>query len=111
MIPKQELLGDLLPLNQPLQREFYAENCRVEGRASSLHCINEIVLRNFGLAQDPRESSDFDLAMHWHHATLWPAPHDDVATGLANLCETQVLKCFDDRGPRSARQLRHSPEG
>jgi hypothetical protein len=34
-----------------------------------------------------------------------------VATGLANLFETQTLKCFDDRRSGGARQLRHSPEG
>lgn len=84
---------------------------RGAGWASSSRYINEIVLRDFGLTQNPRESSDFDLAMHRHHAALWPAPHYNVATGLANPYETQTLKCFDDRRPGGARQLRHSPEG
>lgn len=43
-------------------------------------CINELVLRDFGLTQNPGERSNFDLAMHRHHTTLCPAPHDDVAT-------------------------------
>ena len=72
--------------------------------------INEIVGRDFGLTQDSRECSDFDFAMHRNHAALWPAPHDYVATGLANFYETQTLKCFDDRRTGGARQLRHAME-
>jgi len=81
------------------------------GWASFSRDIDEIVGRDFGLTQDPRECSDFDLAMHRHHAALCPAPHDYVAAGLANSYETQTLKCFDDRCPGGAGQLRHEREG
>ena len=81
------------------------------GAATRSHHFNEFVLRNFGLTQYPSESANFDLAMHWHHAALRAAPHDDVASRLTNFCETQTFQCFDDGRPGGVRQFRHSLEG
>ena len=62
------------------------------------------------MPEDSRECSDFDHAMHRHHAALYPAPQDYMAAELANSYETQTLKCFDDRRTGGARQLRPAME-
>ena len=60
---------------------------------------SEVVGRDVCLAQDAGERADFDRTVHRHYATFGPAPHDDVATGLPNLCEAETLKGFYDRHP------------
>ena len=73
--------------------------------------LGKLVGRNFRLAQDARKRADLDLAAHWHNTTFGSAAHDDVAAGLTNLGETEMLRGFDDCRPGGARQLRHALAG
>ena len=105
-----------------MQRFFYGLNVKIDRRAAfgasarmpgwaSSQSVSEFVGRNVRLAQDASERADFDLTVHRHYATFGSAPHDDVATGLPNLRETETLKGFDDCRPGGARQLRHARGG
>ena len=58
----------------------------------------ELVWRDIGLTQDAGESSELDLAVQRHHATLGTAAHDDGAPRLAYLHKPQALqRLYDER--------------
>ena len=67
------------------------EAARVATRGANLHCFDELVLRNFSLPQYSCQRADFDFAMHRYYAALGAAPHDDVASGLADFDKPQAL--------------------
>ena len=72
-------------------------------------CIDELFRRYTPLPEDAGKSANLDLAVHRYYAALGSTPHDDMATGLAKLCETQALEGFYNRRPGGMRQLRHAP--
>ena len=95
------------------EREASSPAKRPSGAAgwASSQRAGELVGRNIRLTQDARERADLHLAVHRHHTTVGATPHDDVAARLTNLCETEMLKGFDDCRPGGARQLRHALAG
>jgi hypothetical protein len=53
---------------------------------------DEFVWRYVGLAQNTRKSANLDFAVHRNDTAFGTTPHDDVATGLANLHKPQPFK-------------------
>ncbi len=76
---------------------------RLQGR-------DEFICRYVGLTQNTCQRAYFDFAMHGDDTSSGAAAQDDVATGLAQLFESQALQCPYYGSARHVRQLRHTQE-
>jgi hypothetical protein len=64
----------------------------LKGWASPAQSENELFGRDFRLTENTRESAGLEFTVHWQHAPLGLALHDDVAAALANLLKTQTFE-------------------
>lgn len=62
------------------------------------------------LPQDTCERAGLDLAMVGNRAAGRAAPHDDMASALANDSESEPLQRANSLGARHVRESRHEPQ-
>ena len=89
---------------------FARRPLRTPGCAPRLQGRDEFVGRHIGLAQDASQGAHLDFAVHGDDAAFGATAHDDVASGLTQLFETQTLQRPYYGSARNTRQLRHARE-
>ena len=74
--------------------------------APQLQGRDEFVWRYVSLTQDTCQRAHFDFAVHGDDTAFGTTAHDDVASGLAKLLETQALQRPYYGSARNVRQFR-----
>jgi len=88
---------------------YYSET-RLQGEEPRLQGRNEFLWGYVGLTQDACQRTHFYFAVHGDDTAIGTSAHNDMASGLTQLLESQAFQRPNHRSAGNPRKLRHALE-